>query len=56
MGSSSIWSFLVGMALYLFDGILVLVFGDLLAAGFHLFALVMLGLGYRTLRAQQAAG
>jgi multisubunit Na+/H+ antiporter MnhG subunit len=50
------WAFLVGMALYLFDGILVLVFGDLLAAGFHLFALVMLGLGYRALRAQQAAG
>jgi hypothetical protein len=42
------WTFYVGMAIYVLDALLFLVFGDLLSFGFHLFALFGL---YRGLRA-----
>lgn len=53
-----IWAFIAGMILYLLDGLLLLVFGAFLPAGFHLFALFMIFRGLtaaRQLKAAQAA-
>lgn len=52
------WAFIVGMALYALDGVLALVFGAFLAAGFHVFALIMISKGFlaaRELRSNDAA-
>lgn len=44
------WAFIVGMALYALDGLVFLLFGDFLSAGFHAFALFGIFSGYRALR------
>ena len=43
------WAFLVGMILYLIDGILSLIFKDYMGFAFHLFLLIGLFSGYRAL-------
>lgn len=43
------WAFLVGMILYLADGVLSLIFEDWLGFGFHIFLLIGLFAGYRAL-------
>jgi hypothetical protein len=52
------WAFLVGMALYVIDGLILLPFHDFLGAAFHLYVLYRLYQGYtafsRFLAAQQA--
>ena len=44
------WAFIVGMVLYALDGLVFLLFGDFLSAGFHAFALFGIFSGYRALR------
>jgi len=44
------WSFVVGMLLYALDGVVFLLFGDILSFGFHLFALAGLYSGVRGLK------
>ena len=44
------WAFIVGMVLYTLDGLVFLLFGDYLSAGFHAFALFGIFGGYRALR------
>jgi hypothetical protein len=54
-GSSA--AFIVGIGIYILDGLLILLLGDLLAAGFHAFALFFIIRGFlacRTLNANQA--
>ncbi len=41
------WAFVVGMVLYLLDGLLFLLVMDWLSIGFHIFVLICLGLGLR---------
>jgi hypothetical protein len=51
------WAFIIGMILYLFDGLLVLVLGAYLPAAFHVFALYMIFRGLsaaRQINASQA--
>jgi len=43
------WAFIVGMVLYLMDGLLFLLFGDWLSLAFHGFALYSMFNGYRAL-------
>jgi hypothetical protein len=45
-----IWAFIVGMILYLLDGILLLVLGAYFPAGFHIFALFMIFRGLSAAR------
>jgi hypothetical protein len=47
------WSFVVGMVLYALDGVVFLLFGDILSFGFHLLALAGLYSGFRGLRQLQ---
>ncbi|MCP4641532.1 MAG: hypothetical protein GY851_13905 [bacterium] len=44
------WAFILGMVLYLLDGLLFLLIGDFLSAGFHAFALYGLLMGYTALK------
>ena len=48
-------AFVVGMALYLADGLIYVLASDWIGVGFHAFVLFMLWGGYSTLRAIQAA-
>ena len=48
------WAFVLGMALYAFDGLLFLMVGDWLSIAFHLFALVGLAGGFAALRKLRA--
>jgi len=43
------WSIIVGMILYIFDGIIMLLFQDWLGAGFHLFALFGIWTGLKSI-------
>lgn len=43
-------AFIAGIILYLLDGLLVLLFGDYLMAGFHAFALIFIVRGYLACR------
>ncbi|HZO84930.1 MAG TPA: hypothetical protein VFC26_06940, partial [Verrucomicrobiae bacterium] len=42
-----LWSFIAGMALYALDGVIFVIAGDWLAAGFHVFVLFCLFAGFR---------
>lgn len=44
------WAFIIGMILYALDGLLLLAFQEYFGAGFHLFALIFIFLGYRANR------
>ena len=44
------WAFIVGMILYLLDGLLLLVLGAFLPAAFHVFALFMIFRGFTAAR------
>ena len=44
------WAFIAGMIFYLLDGVLLLVIGAYLPAGFHLFALFMIFRGFSAAR------
>lgn len=44
------WAFIVGMTLYGFDTLLVLLAADYLSVAFHVFALVSIFLGFNVLR------
>jgi hypothetical protein len=46
--------FIIGMLLYLFDGLLLLLFMDILGLGFHAFALFLMFRGYSALRQLRA--
>ena len=48
------WPIIVGMVLYVLDGLLVLVFGDYLAAAFHLLALYGIWTGLKAMGEKQA--
>ena len=54
------WAFIVGMTIYLFDGLLFLLVQDWLSLGFHAFALFCIYAGYAALKkleqAEAAAG
>jgi hypothetical protein len=54
-GKLQIWAFIVGMVLYALDGILILVLGSYLAAGFHVFVLFMIFRGLKAARELYAA-
>lgn len=41
-GKRQYWAFIVGMTLYAFDGVLILLLGGFLSAAFHAFAIVMI--------------
>lgn len=49
------WAFLLGMTVYLLDGLIFLLVGDWLGLGFHVFALVCIGSGYAALGKLRAA-
>lgn len=49
------WAFVAGMILYALDGVLALLFGAFLSAGFHVFALVMIFKGFSAARELNAA-
>ncbi|MCB1024991.1 MAG: hypothetical protein KDB79_11400 [Acidobacteria bacterium] len=49
--SGAAWAFIFGIALYVVDGLVFLVFGDLFAAGFHVFALIWIIRGFLLSRA-----
>lgn len=49
-----IWAFVFGMIIYALDGVLMLVFGDYLSAGFHAFALFMMFNGLMAARELKA--
>ena len=44
------WAFIVGIVLYMIDGILFLLFKDFLSFGFHVFILVGLFSGYKSIK------
>ena len=44
------WAFIIGMVLYALDGVLALILGAYLAAGFHAFALFMIFRGFSAAR------
>jgi hypothetical protein len=44
------WAFIVGMILYLLDGLLILILGAYLSAAFHAFALYMIFRGFSAAR------
>jgi hypothetical protein len=44
------WAFILGIVLYFLDGVLILVLGDYLAAGFHVFALIFIVRGFLAAR------
>ena len=44
------WAFIIGMVLYALDGVLALILGAYLAAGFHAFALFMIYRGFSASR------
>jgi hypothetical protein len=44
------WAFIVGMVLYLLDGLLILILGAYLSAAFHAFALYMIFKGFSAAR------
>ncbi len=50
------WAFLVGVAFYVLDALLVLAFTDWLALAFHVFATIMILRGYGALRQLQREG
>ncbi len=50
-----IWAFIVGMILYFLDGVLLLVLGEYLSAGFHVFALYMIFRGLMAARQVNAS-
>ncbi len=53
------WAFVIGMILYALDGVLALLLGAFLSAGFHAFALFMIYKGFaasRHLTANKASG
>lgn len=50
-----IWAFVAGMILYALDGVLVLLLGGFLSAGFHLFALIMIFRGLMAARELSSA-
>ena len=43
------WAFIVGMVVYILDGLIILLIGDYLGAGFHVFAFIGILSGYRAL-------
>jgi hypothetical protein len=43
------WAFIVGMVAYIIDGLIILLVGDYLGAGFHIFAFIGILSGYRAL-------
>ncbi|MBM3968492.1 MAG: hypothetical protein FJ302_01310 [Planctomycetes bacterium] len=45
-----VWVFGLGMGLYLLDGLVYLLFGDYLSAGFHAYALFSMSHGFRAYR------
>ncbi len=49
------WAFVLGMVLYAGDGLIFVLVGDWLSAGFHVFVLVCLGAGLAALRKLAAA-
>jgi len=49
------WAFVVGMALYALDALIFVLVGDWIAVAFHVFVLVMLGVGLNAARATRAA-
>jgi len=49
------WAFILGMVLYLFDGLIFLLAGDMIAFGFHAFVLFCLFQGYKANRELQQA-
>lgn len=48
------WAYLVGLAMYGLDALLVLLFGDILAAGFHALVIYWIFRGYRALSSLDA--
>ncbi len=54
-GRAQIWAFVVGMVLYALDGVLALMLGGFLSAGFHLFALIMIFKGLMAARELNSA-
>ena len=44
------WSFIIGMILYALDGLVFLVFGDIISVGFHIFALFGIYTGIKALK------
>ena len=52
---SQISAFIVGMILYALDGVLILLLGGFLSAGFHLFALIMIFRGLMAARELNSA-
>ena len=50
-----VWAFWVGMVLYALDGLLILLVGDILSFGFHVFALWCIFSGLRALQEIRAA-
>ena len=46
-GKGHLWSFIVGMVLYAFDGAIFLISGDWLALGFHVFVLFCIFAGFK---------
>ena len=49
-GRLQTWAFIVGMVLYALDGVLALILGAYLSAGFHAFALFMIYKGFAAAR------
>jgi hypothetical protein len=45
-GKGMVWAFIVGIAFYFFDGLIFLLFGDILSIGFHCFALFFIVRGF----------
>ncbi|HEV7224639.1 MAG TPA: hypothetical protein VGN42_18155 [Pirellulales bacterium] len=50
-----VWAFVIGMLLYLIDGLIYLAFGDLLSAGFHAYVLFCLFHGCKAARMLNSA-
>lgn len=49
-GRMQAWAFIIGMIIYALDGILALLLGAYLSAGFHVFALIMIFTGFSAAR------
>ncbi len=45
-GKGMIWAFIVGIVLYVLDGLIFILFEDLLSIGFHIFALIFIVRGF----------
>ena len=50
-----IWAFVIGIILYALDGVLILLLGGFLSAGFHVFALIMIFRGLMAARELNSA-